>query len=125
MKTYIDFVSEGKKGLTNAGTVIRSDNKHIITTSVNFADETLETLRRQLLDKYYDSVSSDNKELRDNINKAVSTYIYCLDKKMRIDGDIIDLLAKCVGKDSSEMAKELTKITDEFYGGQNNLYGVT
>jgi hypothetical protein len=125
MKTYIEFLGEGKKGLTNAGTIMRSDNKHVITTSVNFADETLENLRRQLLDKYYKSVSSEDKELRGNINKAISTYVYCLDKKLRIDGDIIDLLAKCVGKDSKEMAKELTKMTDEFYGGQMNHYGMT
>ena len=125
MKSYIEFLGEGKKGLTNAGAIMRSDNKHLIKTAINFADETLENLRRQLLDKYYKTVSSDDEGTRENINKAISTYVYCLDKKLRIDGDIIDLLAKCLGKDSKEMSKELTKITDEFYGGQMNHYGMT
>jgi len=123
--TFSEFLVEGKKGLTNAGTVIRSDNKHIIKTTINFADETLETLRRQLLDKYYKSVDSEDGEKRANINKAISTYVYCLDKKLRIDGDIIELLAKEVGEDKSKIVKDITKMTDDFYGGQMNHYGMT
>jgi hypothetical protein len=123
--TFSEFVNEGKKGLTNAGTIMRSDNKHMIKTAVNFSDETLENLRRQLLDKYYKSVDSEDGEKRANINKAISTYVYCLDKKLRIDGDIIDLLAKELGKKKEELTKELTKLTDEFYGGLMNHYGMT
>jgi hypothetical protein len=122
---FSEFLAEGKKGLTNAGTIMRSDNKHIIKTAINFADETLETLRRQLLDKYYKTVDSEDVEKRANINKAISTYVYCLDKKLRIDGDIMDLLAKEVGQDKSKLIKDITKMTDEFYGGQMNHYGMT
>ena len=123
--TFSEFLVEGKKGLTNAGTVIRSDNKHVIKTAVNFSDETLETLRRQLLDKYYKSADSDDEGKRANINKAISTYVYCLDKKLRIDSDIIDLLAKEVGISKEKMIKDITKATDDFYGGQMNHYGMT
>jgi len=125
LKTYAEFITEGKKGLTNAGTIIRSDNAHLIRTAINFADETLENLRRQLLDKYYKNVDSDDNEKRENVNKAISTYVYCLDKKLRIDNDIIKLLAKEVGKDEKELTKELAKLTDQFYGGQMNHYGMT
>lgn len=123
--TFSEFLVEGKKGLTSAGTIMRSDNKHIIKTAVNFSDETLETLRRQLLDKYYKAVDSEDGEKRANINKAISTYVYCLDKKLRIDGDIMDLLAREVGKDKDKLVKEITKMTDSFYGGQMNHYGMT
>lgn len=122
---FSEFLAEGKKGLTNAGTIMRSDNKHTIKTAINFADETLETLRRQLLDKYYKDVDSEDEIKRANINKAISTYVYCLDKKLRIDGDIMDLLAKEVGQDKSKLVKDITKMTDDFYGGQMNHYGMT
>jgi len=125
MKSYTEFIAEGKKGLTNAGTIMKTDNVTKVRTSVNFSDETLEGLRRKLLDKYYKGVDSDDKEKRETINKCVSTFVYALDKKLRIDGDIIDLMAKTLNRDSKELSKELTKETEEFYGSSPNLYGMT
>lgn len=123
IKTFTEFIAEGKKGPTNAGSIMKTDNLVGAAVSVNFADETLENLRRVLLDKFFKL--SEDKEMRDIINKAVSTYVYCLDKKLRIDNDIIDKLAEAVNKSNDEIAKMLTKETDGFYGKHPNLYGVT
>lgn len=125
MKTYTEFIAEGKKGLTNAGTIMRTDNAHLVKTAINFADETLENLRRKLLDKFFPKFSEDDKEARDTINKCVSTFVYCLDKKLRIDADIIALLAKTLDMETKELSKMLTDETDKFYGSTMNHYGMT
>lgn len=125
MKSYSEFILEGKKGLTNAGSIMKTDNVTKVRTSVNFSDDTLEGLRRKLIDKYYKDVDSNDKEKRNTINKCVSTFVYALDKKLRIDGDIINLMAKTLNRDSKELSKELTKETEEFYGNSPNHYGMT
>jgi hypothetical protein len=123
MKSYTEFIAEGKGGLTNAGTIMRSDNAHLIRTSINFADETLEGLRRKFLDKFYSDTAEDETEKRNVINKCVSTFVYCLDKKLRIDADIMALLAKTVGMEIKELTKYMTEETEKFYG-RDNLYGM-
>lgn len=120
MKNYLDFINEGKKGLTPAGNVIKTDQAGTMKSSANPTDGALEELRRKFLDKFYTKANEEDKEV---INKCVSTIVYCLDKNMRIDSDIIDLLAKKVGKKSSELTKELEKDTNEFFGSQDNIYG--
>ena len=123
MKTYKEFIFEGKKGLTNAGTIMRTDNAHLVKVAINFADESLEGLRRQFLDKF--SAEVDDKEKQDTINKCVSTFVYCLDKKLRIDADIMALLAKTVGMDIEKLNKMMTDEVDNFYGKSANIYGMT
>ena len=125
MKSYTEFIAEGKKGLTNAGTIMRTDNAHLVKTAINFADETLENLRRKLLDKFFAKFSADDGENREIVNKCVSTFVYCLDKKLRIDADIIALLAKTVDMDVKKLSKMLTDETDKFYGSSMNHYGMT
>jgi hypothetical protein len=125
MKNYAEFIGEGKKGLTNAGTIMRSDNAHLIRTSINFADDTLETLRRKFLDKFFAGTNEEDQEIRGTINKCVSTYVYCLDKKLRIDADIMELLAKTINMGIKELTKYMTEETEKFYGGQMNHYGMT
>jgi hypothetical protein len=122
MKTYKEFITEGKKGLTNAGTIMRTDNAHLVKTAINFADESLEGLRRQFLDKFYADV--DDKEKQETINKCISTFVYCLDKKLRIDADIMELLAKTVGMDTEKLSKMMTDDVDKFYGKSANHYGM-
>ncbi len=124
MKTYQEFLAEGKKGPTPAGNVVKTDNVTQIGTSINLADETLENLRRKLLDKYLPKVG-DDKEERDIINKCVSTFIFALDKKLRLDSEIIDLLAHKIGVEPADISKELTKEVEDFYGKSPNLYGMT
>jgi hypothetical protein len=123
MKRLLEFLTEGKKKLTNAGTVI--GNNSPISASTNLADESLETLRRKLLDKFYKDIEESDKEKREVINKCVSTFVFCLDKKLRIDGDIIMLLCKAVNMEVKELTKLLTDETDKFYGSSNNLFGQT
>jgi hypothetical protein len=124
VKSYQEFISEGKKGPTPAGNVVKTDNVTKVGSSTNLADETLENLRRKLLDKYLGKIDGDDEEGKETINKCVSTFIYCLDKKLRIDSDIIDLLAHKMGKDSDEISKELTKEVEDFYGSSPNHYGM-
>lgn len=123
MKRLLEFLAEGKKGLTNAGTVI--GNNSPMSASTNLADESLETLRRKLLDKFYKDIEESDKEKREVINKCVSTFVFCLDKKLRIDGDIIMLLCKAVSMEAKDITKMLTDETDKFYGSSNNLFGQT
>ena len=122
MKSYREFIFEGK-GPKPAGNVIKTDNVTKVGSSVNLADETLENLRRELLDKFLPKAKDD--ESRDHVNKCVSTLVYCLDKKLRIDEDIINLLAKIAGTDPSELRKDLGKRVEEFYGKSMNHYGMT
>lgn len=85
--------------------------------SLNFADDTLIGLRLHLLDKYYAKTS--NTEDKEKINKGITTYVYTLDKKLKIDEDIIKMMAKIIGKTHDEFAKELSKETTEFYDKPN------
>ena len=125
MKSYSEFISEGKKGPTNAGSIMKTDNVTKVKTSVNFSDETLENLRRKMLDKYWAKFDSTETEKRETVNKCISTFIYCLDKKMRIDGDIMDLMAKTLEMSSKDLNKEMTEMTEKHYGESPNLYGMT
>ena len=123
MKSYQEFVAEGKKGPTPAGNVIKTNNVLQVGSTTNLADETLESLRRNLLDKYLTKIDGDDKEGKDTVNKCVSTLIYCLDKKLRIDSDIINLLAHKMGVEPADISKELSKEVEAFYGKSPNLYG--
>ena len=118
--TYTDFLIEGKKGLTNAGSIMKTDNISDIKVSVNFTDETLEPLRRSLYDEFMKGMGDDK---IDTINKCVSTIVYCLDKKMRIDSDIIDLLAKTTNRKGKAVNKTVGDMVNGHYGGFNQ-YGM-
>jgi hypothetical protein len=112
---------EGTKGLTNAGSIMRTDGIAASQYSVNFADESLEGLRRKLIDKYFLLTNDEGK--RHTINRCLSTIVYCLDKKLRVDEDVLETLAQCVGKTLAEITKEIEKEANGFYGG-DNLYGM-
>ena len=90
--------------------------------SMNHSDETLEGLRRALLDHYFEKVGSNN-ENSDTVNKCVSTYVYALGNNLKIDEDIVTLLAKTVGEDAKETRDTLSKVTREFYDEKSNIYG--
>jgi hypothetical protein len=89
--------------------------------ALNYADETMEGLRRHLLDTYSDKC--DTKEGKEIVNKCISTYVYALDKKLKIDGDIVDLLAKTINCSPEEMAKDLDKETRGYYDKSPNIIG--
>lgn len=122
MLSYIDFITEGKKGTEISGRVMTTNsNPH---ASINHSDETVEGLRRRLIDVYFKK--SEDKDVRDTMNKCISTYVYALDKKLRISSDIVDKLAKAAGESSDDTIKTLTKETEKFYGDEKpNHYGTT
>lgn len=122
MLSYIDFIAEGKKGTEVSGRVMTTNSNP--QAAINHSDETLEGLRRRLIDVYFKK--SEDKEIRDTMNKCISTYVYTLDKNLRISSDIIDMLAKAAGESSDETIKSLTKETEKFYGDDKpNHYGTT
>jgi hypothetical protein len=121
MKNYSEFIAEGKKGPTPAGNVITATNPVAMKSSMNPADESSEVLRRKLLDIFYTKL--ENSEDKDAVNKCVSTVVYCLSKNMRVDTDVINLLAKKTGKEVKDVVKTIENETNSYYGGADNLYG--
>ena len=87
--------------------------------SVNYADETMDGLRRYFLDKYMPK--AEDKETEEKINKCITTYVYTLDKKLKIDSKIIEDLGKCIGKNHKDMSRELEELTNKFYDGKDNV----
>ena len=65
MLTYTEFMVEGKKGTEVSGRVMTTNSSP--TLSLNHSDETIEGLRRRLLDVYFKKV--DDKEARDTIDR--------------------------------------------------------
>lgn len=122
MLKFQEFLTEGKKkGTEISGRVMTTNsNPH---ASLNYSDETTEGLRKRLLDIYFEK--TDDKEKREAINKCVSTYVYALDKKLRISSDIVDLLGKTVGETPEETQKTLTDATNKFYEENPNHFGTT
>ena len=122
MLSYIDFIAEGKKATEVSGRVMTTNSNP--QASINHSDETIEGLRRRLIDVYFKK--SEDKKVRDEMNKCISTYVYALDKKLRISSDIVDRLAKAAEETSEETMKVLTKETEKFYGDEKpNHYGTT
>lgn len=119
MKSYIEFISEGIKAFNISGRVMTPVGK--IALSSDYADESTEGLRRHLIDLYFKK--TDDKEKRATINKCLSTYVYTLEKKLRISSDIIEMLANAAGEDVEETTKTLAKETDNWYDEGNNNYG--
>jgi len=116
MKNYQEFLQEKYVAHANAFNAIEMPKY-----AINFADESLEGLRIRLLDKYY--ANEKDKEKKEQINRCISTYVYTLDKRLKIDEKIVELLGQLVGKSTKEMGTELSKETDDFYNQTQNLYG--
>jgi hypothetical protein len=114
------IIVEGK-GDRNVTTVYRPTSGKG-NVPMNHSDETLEGLRRALLDHYFEKVGSNN-ENSDTVNKCVSTYVYALGNNLKIDEDIVTLLAKTAGEDAKETRDTLSKITRKFYDEKSNIYG--
>lgn len=91
--------------------------------SLNYADETMEGLRRKLLDDYMPLALETVENADKKINQCITTYVYALDKHLKIDEDVIALLAKCVGSNSNTVRGDLSKRTNEFYDKSKNIIG--
>ncbi len=113
-------VAEGK-GDRNVTTVYRPTSGKG-NVPMNHSDETLEGLRRELLDHYFEIVGTNN-EKSDTVNKCVSTYVYALGNNLKIDEEIVILLAKTAGEDAAKTRETLSKMTRSFYDEKSNIYG--
>jgi len=125
VKTFGEFINEGKKGLTPAGTVVKTDQVTKVGTSINYQDETLEGLRRKFIDIFRAKIDQDDEEAMDTVNKCASTIVYTLDKKMRIDEDIMITLSKITGISIKAINKIVVDEIDKHYSSSANIYGVT
>ena len=94
-----------------------------LTIGMNHADPTIDGLRHHLLDIFWPKAKGD-KKLETKINQCISTFAHAMDKKLRIDEDIIALLAKCVGMSQDEVTKILSEELDKYYGQFQNIYGM-
>jgi hypothetical protein len=126
LKTYNEFVSEGVVQRSIDG--FRVDGKEVIKddktgANYDYADASYEGLRKDLLEEFYEK--GETADEKDAINKAVSTYVYALSKNLKIDEDIINMLASAVGVSPDDARKKIAEMTEEFYAKAKNYYGQT
>lgn len=121
MLSYNDFITEGKRGTEISGRVMTTNSSPQV--AINHSDESFEGFRRHLIDIYFQK--SEDKENRDTMNKCISTYVYALDKKLRISSDIVDMLAKASGQSREDTIKSLKKETHDYFDENPNHYGTT
>ena len=128
MISFKEFLFEGypkgaggaKSSRSNA--LRTSDNP--VSMGVNHADATLDGLRSHLLDIFWPKAEGDKKK-ETTINQCITTFVHAMDKKLRIDEEIMKKLADNVGMEQSEVTKILSKELDKYYGQSNNIYGKT
>lgn len=128
MLSFVEFLSEGyASGAGNA----KSSKSHSLRTSnnpvaagVNHADPTLEGVRTKLLDIFWPKADGDKKR-ETTINQCVTTFVHAMDKKLRIDEDIIKMLADACGMEQAEVTDLLSKNLDKYFGQFQNMYGMT
>jgi len=128
MITFKEFLFEGyPKGAGGAkssrsNSLRTSDNP--VSLGINHADPTLDGLRSHLLDIFWPKAEGDKKK-ETLINQCISTFVHAMDKKLRIDEEIIKKLSDCVGMPQEKVTKILSEELDKYYGQSTNIYGRT
>lgn len=128
MLSFKEFLSEGyATGAGNAkdsssNTLPMSDNP--VAAGKNHADPTIEAVRSHLLDIFWPKAEGDKKR-ETIINQCVTTFVHAMDKKLRIDEDIIKMLADASGMSQSEATDLLSKNMDKYFSQFQNMYGMT
>lgn len=128
MLSFVEFLSEGySKGAGGA----KKSSSHALRTSdnpvaagVNHSDPTLEGVRTKLLDIFWPKADGDKKK-ETTINQCVTTFVHAMDKKLRIDEDIIKMLADACGMQQAEVTELLSKNLDKYFNQFQNMYGMT
>ena len=128
MKSFIEFLNEGyAKGAGN----IKSSKSHQlpmtnnpVAAGVNHSDPTLDGLRTVLLDIFWPKANGDKKK-ETKINQCVTTFVVALDKKLRIDEEIIDLLALNSGMSKEKVTDILSKEVNKYYSKFVNIFGMS
>lgn len=128
MITFKEFLIEGyARGAGNAKkskshTLMTGENP--VYSTKNFSDPTIDGLRETLLDIFWPKANGD-KTLEVTINQCITTFVHAMDKKLRIDAEIIEKLANAVQMDHAKVADILGKTLDKYYGSATNIYGMT
>jgi hypothetical protein len=128
MQSFLEFLSEGYAA--GAGNMKDSSSHSLRTTNnpvsmgKNHSDPTLDGMRSVLLDIFWPKAKGD-KAKETKINQCITTYVHALDRKLRIDEDIIIMLAELVGMDQGEVTKILSEETDKYYSKFQNMIGMS
>jgi len=128
MITFKEFLIEGyARGAGNAKsskshTLMMGENP--IAAGKNFSDPTIDGLREKLLDIFWPKANGD-KKLEVAINQCITTFVHAMDKKLRIDAEIIEKLANAVQMDAKKVADILSETMDKYYGSFTNIYGMS
>jgi hypothetical protein len=127
MQSFLEFINEGyAKG---AGNIKNSKSHQLpmtnnpVAAGVNHADPTLEGLRTVLLDIFWPKAKGD-KSKETKINQCVTTFVMAMDKKLRIDEEIVDMLADHANMSKDEVTKILSDEVNKYYSKSLNIYGM-
>lgn len=126
MKTFLDFLTESKGAGNAKGSKSLPINlgNNPVAGGTNHSDPTTDGLRNHLLDIFWPKANG-NKKIETQINQCITTFAHAMHKKLRIDEDIIILLAKCVGLTHEETTKILETELNKYFNQFQNIYGVT
>ena len=121
--SFDEFLTEGKKGLTPAGNVMQSNNPTEVGYSFDYADISIQEVRKLILDKYYPQHGTD--EDKEYVDRAITTIVYAMEKKIRVDEEIVEKLSTILKISPDELTKGIQEVIQEYYENQTNLYGQT
>ena len=128
MLSFKEFLSEAYA--TGAGNAKDSSSNTLpmtnnpVASGINHADPTIEAIRTRLLEIFWPKAEGDKKK-ETLINQCVTTFVHAMDKKLRIDEDIIKMLADASGISQSEATELLSKNMDKYFNQFQNMYGMT
>lgn len=125
MKSFYEFLNEAKGAgnIKNSKSLNLPLGNNVAAATTNHSDPTVEGLRTHLLDIFWPKANG-NKKLETTINSCVTTFVHAMSKKLRIDEDIIILLAKSTNMSQDEVTKILSEEMDKYYGQFQNIIGM-
>lgn len=125
MKSFYEFLNEAKGAgnIKNSKSLNLPLGNNVVAATTNHSDPTVEGLRTHLLDIFWPKANG-NKKLETTINSCVTTFVHAMSKKLRIDEDIIILLAKSTNMSQDEVTKILSEEMDKYYGQFQNIIGM-
>ena len=125
MKSFYEFLNEAKGAgnIKNSKSLNLPLGNNVVAATTNHSDPTVEGLCTHLLDIFWPKANG-NKKLETTINSCVTTFVHAMSKKLRIDEDIIILLAKSTNMSQDEVTKILSEEMDKYYGQFQNIIGM-
>ena len=127
MQSFLEFIYE--RYAKGAGNIKTSKSHQLpmtnnpVAAGGNHADSTLEGLRTVLLNIFWPKANGDKaKETR--INQCITTFVVAMDKKLRIDEEIIDMLASNADMSTEKVTKILSDEVNKYYSKSLNIFGM-